>query len=152
MLKHNDVAWGAILSSLTLAFPFFRSLNILRLTVFKATFSLLLIFPAAIQRWSRTAAQYLIASAAQSYWTLFHFPGSGICLSSANRVFYTVKKGYRFSRPPPRCHWPNSPWRGLFPASVIPAAWNGEIAKLFYSVYAKQTFYLLWHPMEIPLS
>jgi len=37
----------------------------------------------------------------------------------------------------------NSPWWGLFPASVIPAAWDGKMAKLFYSVYAKQTFYLL---------
>jgi hypothetical protein len=31
---------------------------------------------------------------------------------------HTVKKGWRFSRPQPRCHLPNSPWAGkikLFP-------------------------------------
>jgi hypothetical protein len=25
----------------------------------------------------------------------------------------TVKKGYRFSRPQPGCHQPNSPWPGI---------------------------------------
>ncbi len=27
--------------------------------------------------------------------------------------FYTVKKGYRFSRPQSGCHLPNSPWPGI---------------------------------------
>jgi hypothetical protein len=26
---------------------------------------------------------------------------------------YTVKKGFRFSRPQPGCHLPNSPWPGI---------------------------------------
>jgi hypothetical protein len=51
---------------------------------------------------------------------------------------YTVKKGYRFSRPQPGCHLPNSPLPGiikLFPAreslvSDIPVE-DGKIANPF---------------------
>ncbi len=54
---------------------------------------------------------------------------------------YSVKKGYRFSRPQPGCHSPNSPWPGinkLFPASErvdsdIPAG-DRKNYNLFYSV------------------
>jgi hypothetical protein len=54
---------------------------------------------------------------------------------------YTVKKGYRFSRPQPGCHVPNSTWPRiikLFPpreslVSGIPAG-DGQIINLFYSV------------------
>ncbi len=51
------------------------------------------------------------------------------------------KKGWRFSRPQPGFHWPNSPWAEIIifsPArdslvSDIPAG-DGKIAHLFYSV------------------
>ncbi len=54
---------------------------------------------------------------------------------------YTVKKCYRFSRPQPGCHKPNSPWPGiikLFEAreslvSDIPAG-DGKNYNLFFSV------------------
>ncbi len=57
---------------------------------------------------------------------------------------YTVKKGYRFSRPQPGCHQPNSPWPGIikfFPGreslvSDIPTG-DGENDNFFYSVYAE---------------
>ncbi len=56
-------------------------------------------------------------------------------------AWYTVKKGYIFSRPQPGCHKPNSPWQGiikLFPVreslvSNIPAG-DGKTITLFYSV------------------
>jgi hypothetical protein len=62
---------------------------------------------------------------------------------------YTVKKGYRFSRPQRGCHWPNSPWPGmirLFPArerlvsDILAGAW--KIANLFFTVY--YYMYVLW--------
>ncbi len=54
---------------------------------------------------------------------------------------YTVKNGYRFSRPLPGCHLPNSSWPGiikLFPAreslvSDIPAG-DGKNCYIFFSV------------------
>jgi hypothetical protein len=56
-------------------------------------------------------------------------------------MWYTVKKGLRFSRPQPGCHFPNSPWPGIIKlflareslVSEIPAG-DGKIANLFYSV------------------
>ncbi len=42
------------------------------------------------------------------------------CLRLTKYVTYTVKKGYRFSRPRPGCHLSNSPWPRiikLFPAT-----------------------------------
>jgi hypothetical protein len=59
-------------------------------------------------------------------------------LGCLNRVLYTVKKGYRHSRPQPGCHLPNSPWAGitkLLPprkslVGDIPAG-DGNVANLF---------------------
>ncbi len=53
-------------------------------------------------------------------------------------LHYTVKKCYRFSRPQPGCHLPNSPWTGIikfFPSreslvSDMPAG-EGKITNLF---------------------
>ncbi len=61
--------------------------------------------------------------------------------SGRTLVSYIVKKGYRFSRPQPGCHQPNSPLPGiikLFTASEslvsdIPAG-DGKKYNLFYSV------------------
>ncbi len=55
---------------------------------------------------------------------------------------YTVKKGYRFSRPQAGYHRPNSPWPGIikfFPAreslvSDTPLGWTGKSITFFYSV------------------
>jgi hypothetical protein len=52
---------------------------------------------------------------------------------------YTVKKAFRYSRPQPGCHLPNSPWAGIMTSycinysrlvSEIPAE-DGIIEKLF---------------------
>jgi hypothetical protein len=51
---------------------------------------------------------------------------------------YTVKKGYRHSRPQPGCHLPDSPWAGIVKlnpprgilVSDIPAG-DGNVANLF---------------------
>ncbi len=64
---------------------------------------------------------------------------------------YTVKKGYRFSRPQAWCHWTNSPWPGIikfFPAreslvSDIPPA-DGKIDKLFLQCMPSMNG--LWQP------
>ncbi len=31
---------------------------------------------------------------------------------------YTVKKGFRYSRPQPGCHLPNSPWAGIMTSHI----------------------------------
>ncbi len=43
---------------------------------------------------------------------------------SMYRLSYTVKKAFRYSRPHPGCHLPNSPWAGImtsFQIQIIPA-------------------------------
>jgi hypothetical protein len=78
-------------------------------------------------------------------------PGVKPTQDNSDRWGYTVKNGYRFSRPQPGCHKTNSPWTGifkLFPAreslvSDIPAG-DGKNDNLFYSVYV--------HYVQVTLS
>ncbi len=57
---------------------------------------------------------------------------------------YTVKKAFRYSRPQPGCHLPNSPWAGIIYIDVIIPAqgefgkrhpgWGQEYRKAFFTV------------------
>jgi hypothetical protein len=52
-------------------------------------------------------------------------------------IRYTVKKGYRFSRPQPGCHLPNFPWPGTF--FFIPGRATESLVKL-NKIEEKSTF------------
>ncbi len=75
-------------------------------------------------------------------------PSQWVLTSISGNKGYTVKKGLRFSRPPPGCHLPNSPWPGiieLFPAreslvSDIPAL-DRKTANLFCSVWGWNVYW-----------
>jgi hypothetical protein len=57
---------------------------------------------------------------------------------------HTVKKAFRYFRPQPGCHLPNSPWAGIIKYDVIIPAqgefgkrhpgWGGNIEKIFFYV------------------
>ncbi len=58
---------------------------------------------------------------------------SQVCALYSQNWFYTVKNGWRFSRPPAEMSLAKlSPWPGII--KLFPSA-DGKIADLFYSVY-----------------
>ncbi len=71
-------------------------------------------------------------------------------IAHKNLLVYTVKKVSGFSLPPPGCHLPNSPWRGILKLIFareslvrdIPAL-EGKTANLFYSVGAPAYIFVL---------
>jgi hypothetical protein len=73
----------------------------------------------------------------------FHLPYKMVHLSVLSAVLYTVKKAFRYSRPQPGCHLPNSPWAGIIelfpPMSFLSFAILGRPSTLLIIQFSKKT-------------
>ncbi len=103
-----------------------------------------------IARWRKyVITHYNISPLESNVFTrlLIRLAGFAAQRAQCCRIPYTVKNGYRFSRPQPGCHFPNSPWPGiikLFPAresfvSDVPAG-DGKITNIFLQCIDRPVF------------